>query len=290
MSTLKYAFFVGCITPLRYPGIEVATRAVMKKLGVELQDIEGASCCPAPGIFPKLNKKIWLATGARNLCLAEKMGLDILTVCNGCLMTLSKVNDSLKVNPVMMKEANTILSYIGMRFEGKIEVRHLIDVLYEDVGVERMKKRIPVPLKNFRVAPFYGCHYFSYHAKKAGCGPVKESRILEKLVQATGAQSVEYPGKTQCCGAGEGIKSASNALSYEIMRQKIMNIAKANVNCIVDICPFCHLQLDRGQREIKEEFREYFEIPVLHCSQLLGLALGMTQAELGLNYQGARLK
>jgi heterodisulfide reductase subunit B len=108
-----------------------------------------------------------------------------------------------------------------------------------------MKKKILVPLNNFRVAPFYVCHYFSCHTKKTDDNLARESRVLEKLIQATGAQNVEYPGKMQCCGAGEGIKSASNALSHEITRQKIRNIAEANVNCIVDICPFCHLQLDR---------------------------------------------
>jgi heterodisulfide reductase subunit B len=265
---MGYALFLGCLVPLRYPGIEASVRAVMPRLGIKLYDIRGASCCPAPGLTKPLDRKTWLALGARNICLAEEMGLDIVTVCNGCLLTLSEVNHSLKADPDLRREINAILSTIGMRFRGSIRIHHFVDVLFEDIGLKRIKREVVAPLKGLKVAPHYGCHYMKVAGRKE---PIR----LEGLIETVGAQVVGYSENTMCCGAGKGVRSSMRGLSLEIAKQKIKSFSEANVDCVVDICPFCHLQFDRGQAEIWKEFGVRFNIPVLYVSQLLGMAFGI---------------
>ncbi|MCL2318226.1 MAG: heterodisulfide reductase-related iron-sulfur binding cluster [Methanomassiliicoccaceae archaeon] len=138
----KYAFFLGCIAPLRYPGIERSTREVFKKLGVELVSLKDAACCPAPGVIKSFSKTTWLAAAARNLALAEKAGLDIVTICNGCYGSLFDAAHELHENAKMLDDVNKILAEIGMRYSGRTKVLHFAEVLYKDVGVEKIKKAI----------------------------------------------------------------------------------------------------------------------------------------------------
>lgn len=131
----KYAFFLGCIAPLRYPGIEKSTREVCKALDIEIEDLNDASCCPAPGVIRAFNKKTWLAAAARNLALAEQKGLPIMTVCNGCYGTLFDAAHELNGNEEALKEVNEVLKEIGMEYKGTTEVHHFAEVLYNEVGV-----------------------------------------------------------------------------------------------------------------------------------------------------------
>jgi len=134
-SNKKYAFFLGCIAPLRYPGIEKSTRVVFEALGVELVEFEDASCCPAPGVIRAFNKKTWLAAAARNLAIAEKMGLEILTICNGCYGSLYDAAHELNNDKKLLAEVNEILAEIGMEYKGTTNVKHFAEVLYKEVGI-----------------------------------------------------------------------------------------------------------------------------------------------------------
>jgi len=276
---MEYALFLGCVAPLRYPEIESSIRSAMERLGVELHDMKGASCCPAPGIYPHLDERTWLALGARNLCLAENMECDIMTICNGCQLTLDRINNELSSDSILMKEVNSTLSTVDMRFRGTIKVKHFIDVLYEDIGIEQIKKETTSKLRDLKAAPFYGCHYLAFHH-------IKTSKRLEKLIEGLGAKNIEYDGKNECCGAGEGIRSTLRKLSLEIALSKIKNVAKANADCVVDICPFCHLQLDQAQDRGKSGKKYY--VPVVNYAQLLGLALGIPPFKLGVDIRRTR--
>ena len=156
-SPLEYSLFLGCVVPNRYPMYEKATRVVMEKLKIILKDMEGASCCPAPGVFRSVDNKIWTLIGARNLTIAEKNNADIVTLCNGCYGTLSDVNHILKSNPQITRETNEDLSKINRHYNGTIAVKHLMEVLYKDIGLSRIKSVITTPLK-LNVAVHYGCH------------------------------------------------------------------------------------------------------------------------------------
>ncbi|WP_455368178.1 CoB--CoM heterodisulfide reductase iron-sulfur subunit B family protein [[Eubacterium] cellulosolvens] len=272
----RYALFLGCIIPLRLPFIESSTRAVFKNLGIELKDIEGASCCPAPGIFKKIDEMSWLTIAARNLSLAERMKLDIVTLCNGCLLTLSEANNILKNDQQLRYKVNKILSEDDLKYRGSITAYHFIDVLAETLRLNAIKALIKRPLKDIKVAPFYGCHYLTY--RKRILDLQKPPLNLEKLIDVTGAVYVDYEDKWACCGAGEGLRSSTPLLANIIGRDKMARLIKSKVNCIVNICPFCHLQLN----QINESLGHKKQVRVFHYNQLLGLAMDVPTHILGL--------
>lgn len=271
----KYAFFLGCIAPLRYPGLEKSTRVVAERLGIELVDMVDASCCPAPGVIKSFSKDAWLAAAARNLALAERMGLPIVTVCNGCYGSLFEAAHELNGNKEMLAKANAVLKEIGMEYKGTTEVRHFAEVLYNDVGVEAIKQKITKPL-DYNVAAFYGCHFLKPSAIKKLDDP-ENPHILDDLVEATGAKSLPRNQKTLCCGAGGGLKAAFGNVAKEFTKTNLENITASGAEYIVDVCPFCHMQFDSVQGELG------YKIPVLHLSQLFGIAMGMSAEELGLS-------
>ncbi len=271
----KYAFFLGCIAPLRYPGVEKSTKVVCEKLGIELVDLDDASCCPAPGVIRAFSKATWLAAAARNLCLAEAKGLPIVTICNGCYGSLFEAAHELNSNKETLAEVNKILKEIGMEYKGTTQVHHLAEVLYKDVGVEKIKESISKPL-DYKVATFYGCHFLKPSSIKDLDDP-ENAHILDDLVEATGAQSMPRKQKMLCCGAGGGLKAAFGDVAKEFTKTNLENMQASGAQFIVDICPFCQLQFDTVQGDLG------FNIPVLHLCQLYGIAMGMSEEELGLS-------
>ncbi|MGZ4903044.1 MAG: CoB--CoM heterodisulfide reductase subunit B [Halobacteriota archaeon] len=278
----EYNFFLGCIAPNRYPGIEASAVKTSRKFDIELRDFKGASCCPAPGAFGSMDVDAWLALGARNICLSEQEGKDITLVCNGCYKSLFEANHRLKADPVLKDRINAILANVNMEFKGSQDVRHLIDIYYNDVGPEKVKESVEMPLTGLNVAIHYGCHLLKPKFDRT-FGSTERPRFFDELVEATGATSVDYKEKMMCCGAGGGVRSFKVDLALDIANEKLYNMTQAGADVIVNVCPFCQLQLDRGQVEIKEKFGDSYDLPVLHYNQLLGLAQGMNPEELGLD-------
>ena len=270
----KYAFFLGCIAPLRYPGIEKSTRKVAEALGIELVDLADASCCPAPGVIRSFDKKTWIAAAARNLALAEKEGLEIVTICNGCYGSLFDAAHELKEDPELLKEVNKVLAEIGMEYKGTTVVRHFAEVLYNEVGVDAIKQRVTHPI-SYKVAAFYGCHFLKPSKIKQLDDP-ENPHILDDLIEATGAKSMPRKQKVLCCGAGGGLRAGFPANAMKLTEANLENIKESGAKFIIDVCPFCHLQFDIGQKELGYKF------PVLHLSQLYGIAMGMDAKDLGL--------
>jgi len=287
-NQLNYSLFLGCVVPNRYPMYEKATRVVMEKLNVNLKDMEGASCCPAPGVFRSVDTKLWTLIGARNLTIAEQNNADIVALCNGCYGTLSDVNHILKSNSQVAKETNEDLSQINRHYNGSIAVKHLMEVLYKDIGLERIKSAITTPIK-LNVAVHYGCHLLSPSTLRPFGGSLENPTFFDEIVEATGCKSVDYREKMLCCGAGGGVRGSFRDVSLEFTHQKIHNMREADADCIVLACPFCALQFDLGQTEINEPERKIldpdeqpYKIPVVYITQLLGLAMGIDPVELGL--------
>lgn len=276
----KLSLFLGCIVPNRYPGIEKATKLCLQRLEIDACGLPGASCCPAPGVFKSFDKATWLALASRNIVLSEKMDRDVLTICNGCYGSLADANMELKKDPEMKASTNKCLKGIGMEFKGTAEVRHIIEFLYKELGPEKLKGYITTPL-DLKVALHYGCHLIK-PSKDRNLGETESPVFFDELVEATGAKSVDYTDKMMCCGAGGGVRSGYAAESLEMLEHKLDCIRKAGVDCIVNACPFCHLQFDRGQLAVNEKFGTNYSIPVLHYSQLLGLALGFSPDQLGI--------
>jgi heterodisulfide reductase subunit B len=284
----SYAYFLGCITPNRYPGIEAATKKVFKEFGINTEEMKGASCCPAPGVFGSFDLSTWLPIAARNICIAEEMGLDIYVTCNGCYGSLQEANHLLKHNPALRERTNEILSHIGREYKGSIEIRHSMEIFYDVIGVNEIKEQIKNSMEGINVAVHYGCHFLK-PSEVRGHGSSERPHILEELIEATGASSVEYKDKLMCCGAGGGVRTRDMKKSLEFTKQKIENAIAAGCDCMVHPCAFCHLQLDRGQKEIEELFGTFYNYPILFFSQLLGLAMGMSEKEMGLDIQEVKI-
>jgi heterodisulfide reductase subunit B len=242
--------------------------------------MEGASCCPAPGVFKSFDKTTWLALAARNLTLAESMGCDVLTLCNGCYGTLKEANEILKADTDQRDKVNKILSEVNREFHGSIQVRHIAEVLYRDYGPEKLGGMVKKPLP-LNVAVHYGCHILRPTKYREIKSP-ERPRFLDDMVEALGAKSVPYRDKMLCCGAGGGVRTAALDVSLDMAKEKLQNIKNVGADLIVTPCGFCVFQFDRGQIEIKDKTGLFFNIPVLHYVQFLGLALGLPPEKLGL--------
>jgi heterodisulfide reductase subunit B len=273
---MEIAFFTGCIAPLRYPGIESATREVLKRLDVNVKELDGASCCPAPGVTRSFDFSTWITLASRNIALAERQGLDILTICNGCFGSLFESAYILAEKPDVLRNVNEILGKLNMTVTPHgVEVRHFAEFLAKDVGDAAIKRSFKRKL-DLDLAVHYGCHFLKPSKIKQMDDPERPT-IVDKLVEHTGARSIEYKDKEMCCGAGGGVRARYPETALAMTKHKLEILKDAGAQAIVDVCPFCHLQYDRGQKEIGNGF----DIPVLHLAQLYGLAMDLEPKLLG---------
>ena len=277
----KYAFFLGCIAPLRYPGLEAATKKVMQHFGIELLDLNGASCCPAPGVFGSFDLWNWLVIAARNLSLGESLGADLTTICNGCYATLQEAWHILKEDPGKRRSVNEVLSKINRTYNAKTGIKHIIEVFTNDIGIDKIKSSVKNPLEGLKVAIHYGCHFLKPR-KIRGHGSSEKPHVLEDIVKALGAEPIYYKEKLLCCGAGGGVRAGNLDTALEITARKLKSVKEAGADCILHPCSFCHFQFDRGQVELRERKGLEFDIPVIHLVQLIGLAVGIDPKSLGL--------
>lgn len=280
----EYAFFLGCIAPNRYPGCEASAIKTSEKVGIKLLPLKGASCCPAPGAFGSIDLRVWYAMAARNLCLAEEMKKDIALICNGCYKSIWEVNHILKHDEKLRADVNEVLKEIDMEFKGTIDVFHLAELYYDEniCGVSKLRDSVTTPLTGSKIACHYGCHLMKPQ-KERHFGDTENPMWFEELVSALGAEPVQYRNKMQCCGAGGGVRGYDITHALDITNEKLINITEVKADAITELCPFCQLQFDRGQVEIKEKFGDVYNLPVLHFNELLGLAQGMSPQDLALD-------
>ena len=270
MRHMEYAFFLGCLIPAREPQYENSVRKIAPELGIELVNMEGANCC-APFSIQSIDYTSWLALAARNLCLAEQMNLNILSLCNDCYESLLATNTILKENREVRDKVNEVLAEVGLEFKGKTDVKIFSDVLYEDVGIERIKDAVKNPFSGLRVAVQPGCHLSK--PKRLHFEQWMGITALDELVEATGAKSVSYERKEACCGGP--LRGVNDEVALHVARQKLDSIRAAGVDSIVTVCPFCYRELDMGQIEIARHAKEKYDLPVMNFAELLRLAMGM---------------
>jgi heterodisulfide reductase subunit B len=252
---------------------------VLEKLGVELVEMPEFNCCGLP--IDSVNHDAMLLLAARNLCLAEQQGFDILTLCPGCAGALRKVNKSLHENKRLKERVNGFLKGIGMEFKGgEIAVKHLIQALVEDIGLEKIKDFVVNPLTGLRVAEHNGCHVLR-PAKYIGFDDSENPILLKKLIEVTGAECLDYMYETDCCGAP--IIGVNDKIPLHLAGDKLRNVKNVDAQALITVCPFCHMMFDINQPRIERLLSEEFGIPVLHYPQLLGLAIGFTPKEMALD-------
>ncbi len=269
---MRYAFFAGCTTLARLWGYEIATRKVAERLGVELVDMPGSSCCGTT-YLETLDHKTALAVAARNICIAEEMGLDIVTVCNGCTEVLTKANKELREDPGLRAEVNEVLAEVGKEFRGTVEVKHFVRMLMDDIGFEKIQSEVTRPFKGLRVGAHYGCHMLKPSDVMLYDDP-EVPTTLDELVDLTGAESIPYPNKLECCTGP--IMGVREDVTWSVGLEKVVTVKKY-ADVLVTACPFCYLTYERCQLMADESP----EVPIVHYPQLLGLALGLDYDELG---------
>ena len=275
---MEFALFLGCNIPNRLPHIELAVRKVLPEFGVELKDLDGFGCCPDPIGIQALSHEAWATLAARNITVAEQAGLDILTLCMGCFETLKTINYEIKHDPELKEKINSHLSKIGREIKGTIKVVGILELLYRDIGIEQIKSKVIRPLNGLKVAAHYGCHALKPHYIIQFDDP-SMPKSLDELIDATGAKSMPYLNKHLCCGTG--ISGINEKAQLSMIRAKFSEIVRTNLDCIVTLCPLCYIQLEMGQMLVNREFGDNFKIPVFHYAELLALAMGIDEKELG---------
>ena len=274
---MKYLLFLGCVIPYRVSSYEISTRKILDKLGAELAEMPDFTCCGFP--LDPVNHEMMLTLAARNLSLAEEQNLNVMTLCNGCFGVLNHVNKELKEDKKLRARVNEYLKEIGREFKGTTTVKHLIHVLSEDIGFERIRESVKKPLNPLKVAVHTGCHVMR-PAKYVGSDDPENPTLLKKLVRVTGAECLDYIDENECCG--NPIIGVNSQIPLQLARHKLNNIKAVGAQALITVCPFCHMMYDLHQPRIERAFNEKFGIPVLHYPQLLGLAMGMTPDELAL--------
>jgi heterodisulfide reductase subunit B len=274
-----YSLYLGCLIPSRYPGIEISSRKVLDKLGIELVDLKNTTCCPNQMAIKSTDDYAWELLAARNLTIAEAVGFDILTLCNGCYNTLKSVNSALTNNDKLRSKINKELKALGLEFKGNIKVKHILEVLSDDIGVTIIERTLIKNLDGLIAATHTGCHV-SRPEDNVPFDDTKNPKKLDKLVELLGINSVDFPEKHICCGGGLKIANTEDAVSYA--RKKFNHIKETNANCMVVVCPYCRAQFESAMDEIKECYNEKLNLPVFYYTELLGLAMGFSAKELGL--------
>lgn len=272
----RYAFFLGCTTPVRAMNYELSTRRVSAKLGIELVDLP-FTCCGYP--VESINRESAMLMSMRNFALAESKGLDIVTVCSACAGALTRFSNAFREDEASRTKVVGQLKSVGLDYGGSVKVRHFARMLYEDVGVAKLKEAVTKSLEGLKVLTHYGCHYVRPSDSYRGFDDPEIPRTVDELVEATGAESLEIPEKSVCCGAPLLPVDKGVALSMAEVKLQMAQAAKADA--LVVICPFCGISYDRGQLEIEAEFQRKYGIPVLYYPQLLGLAMGLSPRDLG---------
>ncbi len=271
--------FLGCMIQYRLPLIEKGIRSVLMKLNVSFEDIPQYSCCPEPNGIKNSNYYAHALTASRNLALSEKHNHNILAACNGCFETLKAVRSEASIDPELQKRINSDLTKIGLNFTGKIDVFHIVEFLARKIGLGTIRDMVTLPLQDLRVAVHYGCHFLRPSHRIQTDNPL-DPHVFDELVESLGAQSVLYDDKMLCCG-GSLDRAGNSTAGLDIVKGKLEKMRAAGVDCIVTCCPQCFLQFDVGQESLKKVDVE-FNIPVFYVTELLGIALGLSTEELGL--------
>jgi len=272
---MKYSYMPGCSLLSTARGYDVSTKAVMKALGQELIELEDWNCCGANAI-ESVSFLLSLALPARNLALAEQENRDMVTSCSSCFLNHFKVEQRLQREPSMRKKLDEILAAIGLNYQGKVRVRHLPDVIANDIGTGAVKNRVKRQLSGLKVVPYYGCQTVRPYGEYDG--PYLPTS-MDNLIEAVGAEPFPYLWKTTCCG---GVLMTTEKPIGSKLIGTLINDAKG-ADCIVTVCPMCQMNLDAYQGEISEQTGGHTHIPVLFLTQLLGLAFGLPDEDLLLN-------
>lgn len=274
---MKLAFFQGCNIPIRIEQYAVSTTAVMQRFGVELVAVPEFTCCGYP--IRNIDEKAYLLPSIRNLAIAEKRGLDVMVICNCCFASLQKARNVMANNDRLAAEINTLLAAEGLVYAGTSMVKHFLTVLHDEIGTEEIRKQLVNNFTGLNLAVILGCHIL----RPREVTQFDDSfvpRITDNLVKLTGATSLDWPGRLECCGAA--LAGLNNELSDALLNEKIDGARQAGAHFVTPICAYCHLQFDTNQQRVRAGGPDFETLPVVLYPQLLGLCLGIDEKILGI--------
>lgn len=271
----KCGVYLGCNIPFRAPDIEQSFYKVFPALGVDVVDMEGATCCPAWGTAPSFDLGTWLAVSGRNINIAEEKNVDIMTGCNSCFGVMSEAKHMIEHDSKNKKKLDESLALIDRKYKGTSDVFHVSHVLHNKIGLEKIKENLKYTLKELKVAVQPGCHILWPSEVMA----VQEENtffptILKELCEVLEADAPHYSKLTACCGMG-AMRSTDQVKSFGLLKEKLINIKEEiDPDMIVTTCSSCYLQFDSAQKIFRENGEIDFQIPVFYYTQLLALCMG----------------
>ena len=271
---MNYTYFPGCSLESTAYDYDASARAVMQVLGSELVELPDWNCCGATGA-EVISHLLSIALPARNLAKAQQIGDQIVTTCSSCYFNLFRVNSHLAADAELQHELDAVLGEVGLHYDGRLRVRHLLELMVTDIGEKAIAGRVQRPLDDIRVAPYYGCLVVRPYAEFDGPDlPTSMDRLLTTL----GADVVPYVMKTRCCGGV--LMTTQKNIGLKLVGDILSPIR--DVDCVVTVCPLCQLNLEAYQREVAGKLGEPVHIPVLYFTQLIGLAFGLPEQDLKL--------
>jgi succinate dehydrogenase / fumarate reductase cytochrome b subunit len=276
---MKFAYYPGCSARSTCAELNEATHEVAARLGLELTPLEAATCTGARELRA-IDPIGFLTLNVRILALAQREDLPLMTICNTCTLNLLDAHATFVDEPEMAREVNVRLSEDGLSYSGRTRISHFLWVLYEDIGIDRLRQLVVRPLNGLTVAAFYGCHI----TRPPGRYNFVDSRnnvALERLAEVLGCRPIDYSGRTECCGFHTA--AHDERVAIKLTGQHIKSARTNGARTIVTPCPLCHTVLDSFQREIEKDMNEKLDMPVLHLPQLVGLALGLSPETLRLD-------
>jgi succinate dehydrogenase / fumarate reductase cytochrome b subunit len=274
---VRLAYYPGCVAQESGKELDMATRWVARALGIELVSFPSFSCCGS-GFLDEANEVLNVALNARNLAIAEKAGLDLLTICSTCQGMLTLANVRLG-DPKVKSRVDGALRPLGIEYRGTTKVKHLLQVLTQDIGLDAIRAKVKRPLQGLKVGAFYGCHLLR-PADELRWESAEEPHSFEDLLAALGATPVYYRGRVMCCGFP--IQFVKPATASKIAGAQIVDAKAHGAEAMATPCPLCHISLDAYQNQAEKAVGHSLDMPVLHLPQVVGLALGATPEELGL--------
>jgi succinate dehydrogenase / fumarate reductase, cytochrome b subunit len=274
----QVAYYKGCLASLSAKELDTSTQALAPKVGLELIELESVTCCGA-GDIHEAEPDYYLHLNARILAYGEATGADtLMTICNVCTLNLRQANWQLRNDDALRARVNTNLESVGVpAYGGGVDVRHLLWLLAEGEGYERLKAVAHRGLKGLRVAPFYGCQILR-PSKLLGFEDPDRPWSLERIIEACGGEPVDYPAKIKCCGFP--IIQAREDVALGELLQPLQQATDAGADAMVTPCPLCHLSLDAWQSKLEASTGRSFQMPIVHLSQLIGVAAGLDESEL----------
>ena len=273
----KLALYPGCIMQTEQYGLELSLRKILPTFDVELVNVKDFSCCGEP--LKSVNQMLSLSLAARNIAIAEKEGLDVFAPCPMCHLSLSECKKIMDTDPVMRQRINTFLKDEDLNYQGTAKLISILDIFHDLIGLDAIKKQVKKPLKDLKSATHYGCHLIR-PSEIGRPDDAENPQKIEQILKILGADPKDYPERLDCCGALLNANLPESALTKT--GQKLQKVQEYGFDAFVDVCPWCHRQYDARQKKAGDTVAAKLDVPVFYLTQLIGLAMGFTEEDLGL--------